>query len=157
MSTPEVAYVAGLFEGEGTVGHWGSVMCAVSMTDLEPLERLERTLGGKISGPYHHPSGHKSHWRWYLVGAEQVRDVFEQLRPWLSPRRVTQFQDALDSWDRRVRKVQVRPAGPDCGRASNAGYAAHIKKKEAPCERCRKAHREAARGYRAVPGCIWQE
>ena len=41
------AYAAGLFEGEGTVSYSskGSWIVAINMTDLEPLERIYRTMG----------------------------------------------------------------------------------------------------------------
>jgi hypothetical protein len=50
----QIAWAAGLFEGEGTiVDSAGPVQLRVKMTDLDVLERLLDVFGvGEIYGPY---------------------------------------------------------------------------------------------------------
>jgi hypothetical protein len=54
VENAQIAWAAGLFEGEGTiVDSTGSVQLRVKMTDLDVLERLLDVFGvGDIYGPY---------------------------------------------------------------------------------------------------------
>jgi hypothetical protein len=54
LESAQIAWAAGLFEGEGTiVDSAGPVQLRVKMTDLDVLERLLDVFGvGEIYGPY---------------------------------------------------------------------------------------------------------
>jgi hypothetical protein len=103
----DIAYAAGLFEGEGSV-HVprvsGAVRMTMTQTDLEPLERLVEILGGYIRGPYVRASRptNKPWFRWQLSGWDAVDELYVELEPWLSPRRRGQFEASL-SHPRRAR------------------------------------------------------
>jgi hypothetical protein len=51
---PEIAWAAGLFEGEGSITHvYGRTQLRIHMTDFEVLERFLEIIGaGRIYGPY---------------------------------------------------------------------------------------------------------
>lgn len=91
------AYVAGLFEGEGWVGTHpnGPPRMAVNMSDLEPLVRIQTLLGGHITGPYIRNPAHKPLWSWRQQGFGPVEVARRLLGPWLSPRRLAQFDTAF--------------------------------------------------------------
>jgi hypothetical protein len=107
-TTEEVAYAAGLWEGEGTihcekVSRMGrpkpQMLLIVGMTDREPLERFREIWGvGQIQGPiidHRRPDKAKPMWRYAVGAALTVADITEAMRPWLSPRRIRQVDDAL--------------------------------------------------------------
>lgn len=102
-----VAWAAGLFEGEGSAGiHWsrprsngirsGSPQINIGMTDLEPLQWFKAAVvGGQIAGPYQKRPGNKPIWTWAAEGKE-ARRIAALMRPYLSPRRETQFVNTFD-------------------------------------------------------------
>ena len=113
MKGTDAAYVAGLFEGEGSVGAYLSgrdrtprLMVKVKMTDREPLELAQRLTGmGKLYGPYNYgdrgynnlvkrPATTKSYWVW-AVHPSEAAALFKAIHPWLSPRRIEQWETAL--------------------------------------------------------------
>lgn len=106
----EVAYAAGLFEGEGSVclsrSYWGrqgkqarrtpQIRLAMAQVDREPLDRLASVFGGRIIGPY---AGSKPNWShkyyWYLHGLVLVQAATAAMWSWLSIRRQAQLSEAL--------------------------------------------------------------
>ncbi len=109
----DIAYAAGLFEGEGWIGatrtyrnrrgelkprpNPGQYMC-VAMTDSEPLEKMREIFGGTIYGPYPPPSGregNKPRFKWHLAGFERTQAAAAAMWEWLSPRRKEQVRHAL--------------------------------------------------------------
>jgi hypothetical protein len=94
----QIAWAAGLFEGEGTiVDSTGSVQLRVKMTDLDVLEKLLDVFGvSAIYGPYESGSrdGHvrKPHWIWVYT-EPFVRKVFEAMAPWLGARRIARARE----------------------------------------------------------------
>jgi hypothetical protein len=59
----DIAWAAGLFEGEGSIviSREGRVALQVHMTDEDVMRHLAEVLGGNITGPYQYqqPDGHK--------------------------------------------------------------------------------------------------
>lgn len=94
----EIAWAAGLFEGEGTFTYSPNhVRAAINMTDFEPVRRFHRIVGwGRL---VEKPS-HNERWRdqlvWIVSDRAGVKAVLELLRPWLSERRIAQAENALD-------------------------------------------------------------
>ena len=66
FKSEDVAWAAGLFEGEGTINTGKSyyvngekrarktpqITIRIGMTDIEPLERFAAIFGGSVTGPY---------------------------------------------------------------------------------------------------------
>jgi hypothetical protein len=97
VDKPEIAYAAGLFEGEGciTVSR-GRARLVISMTDKEPLQRVHAILGGSIRGPYGPYTGNrKPHWQWMIERGDLVKEAYGLMEPWLSSRRQQRFQEVL--------------------------------------------------------------
>src|SRR5436309_2125500 len=96
----DIAWTAGLYEGEGTVylvnrKRWPVVQ--LNMTDREPLERLHRIWGGHIYGPYHNGPNRKPIWRWNFTGRDAIATLFEYIWDDLSPRRQEQAARVMEA------------------------------------------------------------
>ena len=94
----EIAWAAGLFEGEGSVSTQGrAVVIQVKMTDEDVIRRFDAVVGrGRVYGPYvwhgHDGCVRKPFWTW-LARDDAAFDVLERLLPWLCTRRVRQISE----------------------------------------------------------------
>jgi hypothetical protein len=95
---PEVAWAAGLFEGEGTITQSrGRLVVRVKNTDEEVVYRFANIIVfGMVYGPYNHQGNdgfrRKPCWVW-LAEEYEALEVLELLWPWLSGRRKSQAMD----------------------------------------------------------------
>jgi len=94
MASPEeIAWAAGLFEGEGCITEVGGRFAlTVTNTDEWVVQRFYDIVAlGSIYGPYRNSEadGHrrKPFWTW-TAHQEQALDAMQLLAPWLSPRRL---------------------------------------------------------------------
>jgi len=111
----DVAYCAGLFEGEGsvhTVGYYYAngekrvrktpqIKVQMAMVDREPLERFASVFGGRIHGPYApskygHPDHHQAIHQYMLDSQVGARDALSAMYPYLSPRRRSKIDAVLE-------------------------------------------------------------
>lgn len=102
-TTEEIAWAAGLFEGEGSIELWrvsqhrSYPRIALASTDEDVVRKWNRIVGGgKVLGPYtraKHPE-HKPMWRATRVGksAEAVLALFA---PHLGERRIARMNEVL--------------------------------------------------------------
>jgi hypothetical protein len=97
----EIAWLAGIFEGEGSVGtSWPTrtnrpyVQARIGMTDLDVLEHVQRVAGGRLKGPYTR-NRRKPMYHWNLNGWDEVERLRDLIYPWLSARRREQFDRSL--------------------------------------------------------------
>jgi|SRR5690348_7717383 len=101
----DLAWAAGLFDGEGYVGISGrknfTVRTSLAMTDAESVWRFFSIIGhlGMVSD-WSYPSTLKKDGtrckpcrRWYASGANAMR-VMELLSPWLSSAKLAEFECA---------------------------------------------------------------
>jgi hypothetical protein len=98
MFDPEVAWAAGLFEGEGSITQSGSrLVVRLNNTDPEPVYRFAGIVAfGEVYGPYQYEGrdGFKRKPFWVWVAEEyEALEVLELLWPWLSGRRHAQALD----------------------------------------------------------------
>jgi len=121
----EIAFAAGLFEGEGWAGvgsnHGGrtrSGSMQIQMCDREPLERFFEAVGaGKLYGPYQRKGVGRPIYRWIATRSKEVHHVARLLWPFLSPRRQQQLETAIaayrgDNWCTKSYSPQMR-ASPE--------------------------------------------
>jgi hypothetical protein len=86
--TPEeVAWAAGLFEGEGS---WGPLGASILMQDREPMERFADIVGIVQAERLQVRDG-KPAWRWRTRSAIAAGALFELFEPWMSERRIKQY------------------------------------------------------------------
>lgn len=102
----DLEWAAGFLEGEGSftksaykIAAENRVASTVRVTatqmTLEPLERLQRIFGGKVSRVKDRPSHGVGVWHWYTSGVF-ARGIMMTLYSLLSPRRQAQIRGALD-------------------------------------------------------------
>lgn len=86
----EIAWAAGLFEGEGScyVGHAGQrqPIVVLSMTDEDVVRRFARIIGRGNVQSYRRPP-RKRYWRWSVQSKDDVLAVLGVLWPLLGARR----------------------------------------------------------------------
>jgi hypothetical protein len=90
----EIAWAAGLFEGEGCISFGRSAasdyrlpQMTIVMTDRDVLERFQAVVGGNLSGkPFRRAEHVKEQWSWRIHG-KPAYAVYLRLRPWLCERR----------------------------------------------------------------------
>jgi hypothetical protein len=106
MSTrgEDLAWAAGLFEGEG---YFGSHSYSISQVDRWPLDRFCAIIGfGHVLGPYqpHASKGPRAQpfFLWRVGSREKKQSLAMLLDPWLSPRRRQAILDTLHP-DRRLK------------------------------------------------------
>lgn len=107
MTNEEIAWVAGVFEGEGTFTYRTysgtgrkQITLRVVMTDLDVIQRLHSYTGlGNVYGPYtpsqltKNGSLRKASYHWAVTKQSDVILLGELMRPWLSERRKNKFQE----------------------------------------------------------------
>ena len=96
MASPEeIAWAAGLFDGEGSItNNDRDLQILLKNTDVELVERFDAIVDrGKVYGPYTNRmrDGYirKPYWTWVALG-DAAHDVLDLLGPWLSQRRIEQ-------------------------------------------------------------------
>lgn len=97
----DVAWLAGLFEGEGCLSRHSHRKCwvmRIKMTDRDVVERVHGLLGGKLM--YLDTSKIKAHykpsWTWHEGRQKQIRDIVLLLRPHLGQRRAAKCDEFLE-------------------------------------------------------------
>lgn len=104
MRRDDIAWAAGLFEGEGYVGvrrqkgrKNPNAQIIMSSTDEDVLRRFVAIVGaGKVYGPYTYSNPKwKPYWQWQAQTYELVQHVVALLWPWLCTRRRAQAAEAL--------------------------------------------------------------
>jgi len=102
-SPPEIAWAAGLFEGEGCIsskppGKRGSgAQLRLGMNDKDVVEKFRRIVG--CGGLYAHNPGTgsvKPNWTWYVYAADKVGPILEAFLPFLGERRTAKALEALE-------------------------------------------------------------
>jgi hypothetical protein len=93
MDREEIAWAAGVFEGEGSFtmsGHRrNSHTATVSMCDEDVVRRFYKAVGiGYVNGPYQNSGiNRKPYYRWQTARFEHVQALVAMLWPWLGQRR----------------------------------------------------------------------
>ena len=94
----DLAWAAGLFEGEGTVSYHGSPYVCMTTTDLDVLERFHAVMSfGTLVGPYEasYPGKTKPYWRWQAYGLEKTQATIAYFWPYLGQRRRERYKEIL--------------------------------------------------------------
>lgn len=112
MSEPEVAWLAGIVEGEGTFVAGARYGIVVSMTDQDVIDRLAGMTG--VGQVYHNLRTAKAHHKppssWCVRRVEHIEHVIRLIDPWLGERRKVAAQKLLDRIGRSAPSAGVEPA-----------------------------------------------
>lgn len=106
MDSAELAWVAGLLEGEATFAKevskrgYACISVIVSSVDEDVLLRLQRFVpAGVIRGPLEHSPnsiGKQPFWTWRLRRRDAVVNLLERIRPRMGERRRQQIDALLE-------------------------------------------------------------
>ena len=122
-SSAQVAWAAGIFEGEGCVFRRkgrSTVQASVTMTDRDRIELLHKILGvGTVIEVKPQKAHWKPAWKWSTASHDGVRHVGEMLYPWLGPRRRAAFEEAASvAHSGRADRIDECP---NCGHRTTPG------------------------------------
>lgn len=93
------AWVAGLFEGEGTIVIVKSrVTTCIQMTDLDVLQRCQMYFGGKIYDTRKQAEHHKQSWKWSITSTAEAIAFLELIYPLLGGRRRAKVEQAREAF-----------------------------------------------------------
>ena len=141
MNEAQIAWAAGIYEGEGCAYTNGvAIRIKLTMCDEDIVRRWGATIGvGRFNGPYQPRSGGKPFYEWSVCKYHDVVRVYEMFKPWLGLRRTEQFERVV--FCREPPKMRT-PAGPDCGFYKEPvpctrGYFRHRARGESACLTCR--------------------
>ncbi len=88
----EKAYIAGIFDGEGTIGFYGgksqdfSLRLKLGNTNLEVVEWIQQHCGGWITSRVLKVSK-KTFWEWSIKRRADVVDILKAIQPYLIVKR----------------------------------------------------------------------
>ena len=95
IATRDIAWAAGIWEGEGSVGSQKGVLrTVVDQKDRWILDRFVSLFGGKVMSYPTTGAGTGTMHRWGIYGGHGLGFMFT-IYPLLSPRRQKQFLEAL--------------------------------------------------------------
>lgn len=121
----EIAWAAGLFEGEGCIGIWWppstlgrrqqpQIRLQVQMTDRDVVVEFCRIMEcGKVSQEQRRQPPRKNCWVWTIGNRADTERIIRMLYPWLGERRRAKADEALAEIDRR--RVELRRTCEGCG------------------------------------------
>lgn len=94
MNEPDRHWIAGYLEGEA---YFGFCNIDVSTSDTDPLMKLQKLLGGKVTTRKIHPSrfGTKQMYRWVLGRRLGSLSVMQEILPLMSQRRKNQIKKVI--------------------------------------------------------------
>jgi hypothetical protein len=104
VDTHELAWAAGFFDGEGSIGHYPmrvdgrpSIRISISQVEAEPLLRFHRAVGhlGAVGGPYAKRPPSRPQHRFSSASFEHVQAIVAMIWPWLSSVKRAQASMAL--------------------------------------------------------------
>lgn len=102
FSREQLAWAAGLFEGEGSFGFYSSksvprkVVARLTITDEDVIRHFHSVISlGRIYGPHITAKGTKPAWTWTTTTFEEAQAVIALLWGWLGARRKNTAKKAL--------------------------------------------------------------
>lgn len=147
----QFAWAVGLFEGEGYCGVMNRKLVtehnrcphfrmSLGMTDRDVIVRLHAVMGcGRLEGPVRRLRS-KPMWVWVCSKRADLERLLPLMLPHLGGRRQQQLQAVLNALrDRPAVRVIPPRSSADCGARSKSAsldYGRHIRRGEAPCQRC---------------------
>jgi hypothetical protein len=102
LSIKDLYWVAGFLEGEGTFYYnVGRLIIQAPQVQREPLEKLQKILGGNISNRTRYAELNRSPIYVWYIGGSKAAGAMMTLFPLMSPKRKIQISGALTLWKTR--------------------------------------------------------
>lgn len=132
----DIAWAAGIIEGEGTFGiaKDRTKFVTVRMTDEDIILRLQEIFGGNVTGPYSFSSSadHKPLYRWSVSQREKVVEVLEAILPYMGIRRSNKINELLLN-------NKLFPRGYRVNSAQHGTISMYSNSAKCRCEPCKEA------------------
>jgi hypothetical protein len=109
MNDLELAWIAGLLEGEGSflINSKGQPKVSCSMTDEDVLLKLQSLCGGSICQQKAVKEHWKPIWIWYRCGLPAI-ELMQQLQPNMGTRRSAKIAEVLQKYNLHKQEVSDR-------------------------------------------------
>lgn len=112
LRNEEIAWMAGLFDGEGCIHFVGvnAVRLKVKMADKDIIEMLRDRAGCDVSICIEKRSNpkHADAWYWQVQRGEDVVRLLTEMMPWFGARRKAKAEEALERLDRKRRTPRTQ-------------------------------------------------
>lgn len=100
LDRADIAWAAGLFEGEGHFGihsGHGQRSATLQMTDEDTVRKFHEVVGfGRVRGPMlPYQTARKTTWRWEATSYQHVQAFIAMAWPWLRNRRKARARELL--------------------------------------------------------------
>ena len=103
MTATELGWLAGIFEGEGSLyfnvnkrstGHWRAV---IAMSDEDVIRRFHQLVGvGSVVSRCARVEGYKAQWTWQISAQEDVLNFCGLLAPHMGERRLAKMSVCIN-------------------------------------------------------------
>lgn len=105
----DAAWLAGIFEGEGTISIFPpkNVQVVISMTDRDIIERINTLFPCVAIRTRQIRADWQLQYLWKLSNAKQIREFIALVQPWLGVRRSAKALEALAMLDSRKGHIKV--------------------------------------------------
>jgi hypothetical protein len=101
MNEVDIAWAAGVLEGEGSFVFRNTNSCAVTcqMTDLDILEKLQKIFGGKIYSTKKREVHWKDAWHWSIATSKDAVACMRAILPHMGNRRTKKILECIARWE----------------------------------------------------------
>lgn len=145
LTPAEVAWLAGIYEGEGTcsITRGRAIRVEIVMTDQDIVDRIQDLTGlGSVRSLSLRGEKHKQAWRWSIGSADAVA-FLEAIMLWLGERRKGRAIAAITNW--KTNRKQSTSSDTECVRGHVYDGVHNRRTKYGTCHLC---NLEASRRYR---------
>lgn len=150
MTKAMIAWVAGIYEGEGCCGiRRSAIRLELTMTDHDIITRFHEAVGvGTVRGPYFRNGSEGrykavTHWG---CGGDDAIELLQIMLPWLGERRSERAREAIAA--RTTLRNRVRPQDTHCIRGHEFTLENTFKKNDGDGRGCLTCRRIAGQKYR---------
>jgi hypothetical protein len=144
LTDVQVAYLAGIYEGEGTckITRGRAIRVDIVMTDQDVIHNIVNITGlGHVRTLPQRSENHKTAYLWG-VGSGDAVAFLEAIYPWLGQRRGQRALDAINNW--RTNKSQSSNVDTHCVN----GHSYEAPNRRTKYGTCHLCNLEASRKYR---------
>lgn len=106
LTPAEIAWLAGIYEGEGScaITSGRAIRVEIVMTDQDVMERIQRLTGlGSVRSLPQRDEKYKRVYRW-SVGSLDAVEFLNAVMPWLGQRRAERAEKAVANWTANKRQ-----------------------------------------------------
>jgi hypothetical protein len=142
MNEAEVAWLAGIYEGEGscTITTGRAIRVEIVMTDQDIVNRVQALTGfGSVNTLAQRNEKYKTAYRW-SIGSIGAVTFLQTILPWLGERRSERAKNAIDNWTNN--KKQSSKGDSECIHGHAYDAPGNKRTKSGGCHLC---HLAAAR------------